>query len=181
MADSPASLEVGRQLSEDNRVAANVGSSTPSLGRHDVQNSGATCGQRNRPVASGVKARKLHAHPLGNVSAAFEAVLVGEIEMYAAINPATAGFLGGLGEAREAARHAGYGRIGRGCAGCESVVVAEFSREIAAAAPLKVEWPDVYSGNGGVTISGRQFGSATVSGLPSRSPRLIAVTGRQRS
>jgi hypothetical protein len=38
-------------------------------------------------------------HPLGNVSAAFEAVLVGEIEMYAAIGPAAAGFLGGLGEA----------------------------------------------------------------------------------
>jgi hypothetical protein len=93
------------------------------------QNSGATCGQRNRPVASGAKARKLHAHPLGNVSAAFEAVLVGEIEMYAAIDPAAAGFLGGLGEAREVARHAGYGRIGRGCAGCESVVLAEFGRE----------------------------------------------------
>ena len=60
-----------------------------------------------RPVASGTKARKLHAHPLGNLSAAFEAVLVGEIEMYAAIDPAAAGFLGGLGEAREAARHAG--------------------------------------------------------------------------
>jgi hypothetical protein len=48
------------------------------------------------PLASGAKARKLHAHPFGNLSAAFEAVLVREIELYAAIDPAAAGFLGGL-------------------------------------------------------------------------------------
>jgi hypothetical protein len=80
-------------------------------------------------AASGAQARKLRTHPLGNQSAAFEAVLVGEFEMYAAIDPAAAGLLGGLGEAREAARDAGYGRIGRGCAGCESVVLAELGGE----------------------------------------------------
>src|SRR5262249_46669617 len=48
-----------------------------------------------------------------------------------------------------------------------------------AAAPLKVLWPEMYSGNGGVAISGSQLGSAAVAGLPSVSASGIAVTGRQ--
>src|SRR3954468_13431640 len=52
-------------------------------------------------------------------------------------------------------------------------------RRVAAAA-LKVLCPEMYAGNGGVTRSGVQVGSATVGGLPSRSAWRIAVTGRQR-
>src|SRR2546425_5547217 len=51
----------------------------------------------------------------------------------------------------------------------------------AAAAPLKVLCPDVYSGNGGVTSSGVQPASFSVSTGGSRSPLRIAVTGRQNS
>ena len=51
----------------------------------------------------------------------------------------------------------------------------------AAAAPLKLEWPEMYVGNGGVTISGVQAGSAVVSGLPSVSAARMPVTGRQKS
>ncbi len=40
--------------------------------------------------------------------------------------------------------------------------------------------PDVKSGNGGVTSSGVQDGSAAVAGLPSVSPSRTAVTGRQK-
>src|SRR5881275_2828216 len=59
--------------------------------------------------------------------------------------------------------------------------VPQKSPSAAAAAPLKVLWPEVYEGNGGVVSSGRQFGSRSVSGLPSRSASRIAVIGRQRS
>src|SRR6266704_3261811 len=48
-----------------------------------------------------------------------------------------------------------------------------------AAPPLKVLWPEVYVGNGGVANSGVQVGSAVVAGLPSMSALRIAVTGRQ--
>src|SRR5262245_58893967 len=51
----------------------------------------------------------------------------------------------------------------------------------AAAAALTVLCPDVYDGCAGVTISGVQFGSARVSGLPSLSALRMAVTGRQKS
>src|SRR5437870_2371463 len=50
-----------------------------------------------------------------------------------------------------------------------------------AAAPLKVLWPEMYSGNGGVTSSGVQVESLTVSGLPSVSALRMAVMGRQKS
>src|SRR5262245_30432962 len=51
----------------------------------------------------------------------------------------------------------------------------------AAAAPLKVLWPDVYDGNGGVFRSGIHWGSA-VSFSFFNSPALrMAVTGRQKS
>src|SRR6267142_2882869 len=50
----------------------------------------------------------------------------------------------------------------------------------AAAAPLKLEWPETYVGNGGVTISGVQDGSALVSAFPSVSAARMAVIGRQK-
>src|SRR5690349_3190622 len=51
----------------------------------------------------------------------------------------------------------------------------------AAAAPLAQECADGYSGNGGVGMSGVQFGSAIVSGLLSVSAKVIAVIGRQNA
>src|SRR5262245_52549347 len=59
--------------------------------------------------------------------------------------------------------------------------VAKKLRRAVAAAPLKVLWPDVYEGNGGVGSNGSQSGSGAVSGLPSRSAWRMAVTGRQNS
>src|SRR5438477_11282692 len=53
------------------------------------------------------------------------------------------------------------------------------SLKTVAAPPLKVLWPDVYVGNGGVTRSGVQVLSAVVAGLLSRSAFWIAVIGRQ--
>src|SRR5688500_20304603 len=50
----------------------------------------------------------------------------------------------------------------------------------AAPAALNVLWPDVYSGNGGVTRSGVHSASFTVSSRGSRSPLRIAVIGRQK-
>ena len=50
-----------------------------------------------------------------------------------------------------------------------------------AAAPLRLEWPEGYSGWAGVIRSGVQLGSAVVSGLPSVSASGIAVTGRQKT
>src|ERR671929_661622 len=47
-----------------------------------------------------------------------------------------------------------------------------------AAALLKVEWPETYSGWFGVVRSGDQFGSAVVASLPSVSASWMAVTGR---
>src|ERR1044071_155821 len=44
---------------------------------------------------------------------------------------------------------------------------------------LKVLCPDVYDGNGGVAMSGVQFVSASVSGLPSTSACWMPVMGRQ--
>lgn len=38
-----------------------------------------------------------------------------------------------------------------------------------AAAPLKVLWPEQYSGNGGVNSNGCQFASCTTAGLPAES------------
>ena len=51
----------------------------------------------------------------------------------------------------------------------------------AAAAPLKVLWPETYSGNGGVMSNEVQAGSATVAALPSLSACRMAVIGRQKS
>ena len=49
-----------------------------------------------------------------------------------------------------------------------------------AAALLKVLWPDVYSGKGGVSSSGVQFASFSVTGFLSSSAFWIAVMGRQK-
>jgi hypothetical protein len=49
----------------------------------------------------------------------------------------------------------------------------------AAAAALKVLWPEMYSGKFGVTSSGVQFGSAWTLGLPVEAAAGMAVTGRQ--
>ena len=49
-----------------------------------------------------------------------------------------------------------------------------------AAAPLKVLWPEMYSGKGGVTSSGVQAGSGFVAEFPSRAAAWIAVIGRQK-
>src|SRR5260221_8345138 len=51
--------------------------------------------------------------------------------------------------------------------------------KIVEAAPLKVLWPEMYSGNGGVVSNETQLVSIKVSGLLSRSPCWIAVIGRQ--
>ena len=51
---------------------------------------------------------------------------------------------------------------------------------IVAAAPLKAECPDTYSGKGGVTSNGFQSGSAVVWSLPSVSACWMAVIGRQK-
>src|SRR5882724_4667057 len=51
--------------------------------------------------------------------------------------------------------------------------VPKKSGSTVAPAPLKVLWPEVYSGNGGVTSKGIQFSSG--------SAKAIAVTGRQKS
>src|SRR5438552_9697252 len=59
--------------------------------------------------------------------------------------------------------------------------VPKKSARAAAAAPLKVLWPEVYEGNGGVVSSGRQSGWRSVSGLPPRSASRTAVIGRQKS
>src|SRR5687767_11824993 len=59
--------------------------------------------------------------------------------------------------------------------------VPKKSASTAAPAALKVLCPEVYAGNGGVGMSGVQFGSAAVSGLPSASAARMAVTGRHRS
>src|SRR5260221_8311845 len=50
----------------------------------------------------------------------------------------------------------------------------------AAAAPLNVLWPEMYSGKFGVTSSGVHVASLTVPGLPSLSAFGMAVTGRQK-
>src|SRR5688572_26509465 len=50
----------------------------------------------------------------------------------------------------------------------------------AAPAALNVLWPDVYSGNGGVTRSGVQPASFSVSARGSRSPPRMAVIGLQK-
>src|SRR5436190_17662037 len=55
-----------------------------------------------------------------------------------------------------------------------------------AAEPLTVEWPDGYSGWGGVpagkkSSQGVQLGSGSVAALPSVSPSRIAVIGRQKT
>src|ERR1700739_310409 len=55
-----------------------------------------------------------------------------------------------------------------------------------AAEPLTVEWPDGYSGWGGVpagkkSSQGVQLGSGSVLALPSVSPARIAVIGRQKT
>jgi hypothetical protein len=57
---------------------------------------------------------------------------------------------------------------------------------IKAAAPLTVEWPEGYSGCGGVpagkkSSQGVQEGSKTVALLPSVSPPRMAVIGRQKT
>src|SRR5262249_25070294 len=51
----------------------------------------------------------------------------------------------------------------------------------AAAAPLKVLWPEVYDGNGGVGNSGSQSGSGGRLAVFSFAAVRIAVTGRQKS
>jgi hypothetical protein len=51
---------------------------------------------------------------------------------------------------------------------------------IVAAAELKVLWPDVYDGNGGVVISGVHSASRSVSALPSRWALRMPVIGRQK-
>jgi hypothetical protein len=51
----------------------------------------------------------------------------------------------------------------------------------AAAAPLKHEWADGYSGCGGIGSSGVHVGSAEVSGFPSLSARGMAVIGLQKA
>jgi hypothetical protein len=48
------------------------------------------------------------------------------------------------------------------------------------AAPLKVLWPETYSGKFGVVSKGAHDGSASVSGWPSVSAARMAVTGRQK-
>src|ERR1044071_633583 len=75
----------------------------------------------------------------------------------------------------------------RGVPGMSSdVVVNEMSSEpnttpsTAAAAPLKVLWPEMYSGKFGVTRNGVHVGSLTVSGLPPISALGMAVIGRQK-
>src|SRR5215218_8717596 len=59
--------------------------------------------------------------------------------------------------------------------------VAKNSARTAAAAPLNELWPLVYDGNGGVSSSGVQSGSATRAGVFNLSASRIAVTGRQTS
>src|SRR3954469_20102096 len=54
-------------------------------------------------------------------------------------------------------------------------------RSTIAAAALTVPCAPGYDGSGAVAESGVQVGSATVSGLPSASAFLIAVTGRHRA
>src|SRR5687768_16657064 len=49
-----------------------------------------------------------------------------------------------------------------------------------AMALLLVEWPEVYSGCGGVGKSGSHPGSPTVASFPSRWPLRIAACGRQK-
>src|SRR5262245_30774092 len=51
----------------------------------------------------------------------------------------------------------------------------------AAAAPLKVLWPEVYDGKGGVLSSDSQFGSAASDSFFNAPAARIAVTGRQKS
>ena len=51
---------------------------------------------------------------------------------------------------------------------------------IVAPAPLKLLWPLVYDGNGGVAMSGSQSRSGAVSGLPSVSASRIPWIGRQK-
>ena len=51
---------------------------------------------------------------------------------------------------------------------------------VAAAAP-NVLCPEMFSGNGGVTMNGCHVGSGAVAGLPSLAPAWMAVTGRQKS
>jgi hypothetical protein len=50
----------------------------------------------------------------------------------------------------------------------------------AAAAALRMQWAQGYSGCMGVASSGCQVASISVSGFPSESPLRIAVTGRQK-
>src|SRR5262245_32237175 len=50
----------------------------------------------------------------------------------------------------------------------------------AAAAPLKVLWPEVYSGNGGVSNNGTQVASEIVSGLSSESAKIGRASCRER-
>src|SRR4051812_20009512 len=49
-----------------------------------------------------------------------------------------------------------------------------------AAAPLKVLWPELYEGNGGVVSSGVQSRSGVVAALTSGSASRIPYTGRQK-
>src|SRR5688572_8053438 len=51
---------------------------------------------------------------------------------------------------------------------------------VAAIALLFVEWPDRYSGCGGVGNSGCQLASPMVASFPSRSPLRIAAIGLQK-
>ena len=62
-----------------------------------------------------------------------------------------------------------------------AVLSPKKSARIRAAAPLTQECAEGYSGNGGVTINGVQFGSGVVAGLPSVSASGMAVTGRHES
>src|SRR5262252_6230052 len=66
------------------------------------------------------------------------------------------------------------------------VLSPKMAASIDAAEPLTVEWPDGYSGWGGVpggkaSSQGVHPGSGSVLAFPSVSPRRIAVMGRQKT
>src|SRR5262245_66500695 len=56
----------------------------------------------------------------------------------------------------------------------------KYAARIVLAAPLNVLCPLVWSGNGGVTISGSHAASFSVRSLPSMLAARMAVTGRQK-